>query len=366
MIEIRDLHQSYPGESGPVEVLRGIDLTVPEGSITAVVGPSGAGKTTLSHCISLLEKPTSGQILVDGRDLSHLRGRPLRSARRAIGTIFQHSALLRRITVAENVALPLRNLGVVHHEMQDRVAELLDRVGLLHKANAYPGQLSGGQKQRVGIARALALRPRILLSDESTSGLDPDTTGQILSLLADLRHDLGLSIILITHEMDVVRHVADQVASLEHGRLAEHGSLPALVADQDSTVGGQLLPIAALPLPAGFDTTLELAYRDGTVDPEWFTRLAVDHGIRLALLGGTVEARGARALGRAVVGVRAEQAPRAVAVLGGLGLSARVRPDASRPAPAVTTAPGAGDGSPDGPPSSPAGIPAEAPLAVTA
>jgi D-methionine transport system ATP-binding protein len=338
VIKIHNLHKSYTGHEGTVEVLKGIDLTVPEGAITAVVGPSGAGKTTLSHCISLLEKPTSGEILVDGKDLSHLRGRQLRSARRAIGTIFQHSALLRRITVAENVALPLRNLGVVHHEMQDRVAELLDRVGLLHKANAYPGQLSGGQKQRVGIARALALRPRILLSDESTSGLDPETTAQILDLLASLRSDLGLSIILITHEMDVVRLVADQVASLSNGTLAEYGSLPSLVADQNSAVGGQLLPIASLPLPSGFDTALEIAYRDGSVDPEWFTRLAVDHRIRLALLGGNVEARGETALGRAVVGVRKEDARRAIAALSALGLSARIRPDAGRSGAAGTAA----------------------------
>ncbi|QCU79049.1 ATP-binding cassette domain-containing protein [Citricoccus sp. SGAir0253] len=330
MIEIRNLHKSYAGHDGPVEVLKGIDLVVPEGTITAVVGPSGAGKTTLSHCISLLEKPTSGEILVDGRDLSHLRGRQLRSARRAIGTIFQHSALLRRITVAENVALPLRNLGVVQHEMEDRVAELLDRVGLLHKANAYPGQLSGGQRQRVGIARALALRPRILLSDESTSGLDPETTAQILDLLASLRSDLGLSIILITHEMDVVRHVADQVAALSDGRLSEYGSLPSLVADQDSAVGHQLLPVSALPLPPRFDLALELAYRDGAVDPEWFTRLAVDHGIRLALLGGTVEARGDIALGRAVVGIHSEQYRPAIEALDRLGIQARLRDDAAR------------------------------------
>ncbi|MGW9552413.1 methionine ABC transporter ATP-binding protein [Citricoccus zhacaiensis] len=366
MIEIRDLHQAYTGRGGTVEVLKGIDLTVPEGSITAVVGPSGAGKTTLSHCISLLEKPTRGEILVDGSDLSRLRGRQLRSARRAIGTIFQHSALLRRITVAENVALPLRNLGVVHHEMQDRVAELLDRVGLLHKADSYPGQLSGGQRQRVGIARALALRPRILLSDESTSGLDPDTTAQILALLADLRTDLGLSIILITHEMDVVRNVADQVASLSHGRLAEYGSLPSLVADQDSTVGGQLLPIAALPLPAGFDTFLDLAYRDGDVDPEWFTRVAVDHQIRLALLGGTIEARGATALGRAVVGVRSEQAQRAIGALNGLGLSARLRSDAGRSGPAGTAISAASPDRAGPPPSGATQIPAGATAGATA
>jgi len=320
MIEIRDLHKSYSTGHGTVEVLKGIDLTIEQGTITAVVGPSGAGKTTLSHCISLLEKPTSGQVLVDGRDLSALSGHALRSERRAIGTIFQHSALLRRMTVAENVALPLRNLGVVHRQMEDRVAELLERVGLLHKASAYPGQLSGGQKQRVGIARALALRPRILLSDESTSGLDPESTQQILDLLDDVRTELGLSVILITHEMDVVRHVANHVAVLSGGRVSEYGPIGALVADPASGAGRQLLPVRALPLPAGFDYALSVSYRHGPVDPEWMTRLSTGLDVRVALLGGSVEAHGDSVLGRAEIGVAGRPAAEVRAYLERLGL----------------------------------------------
>ncbi|MFT4468648.1 methionine ABC transporter ATP-binding protein [Arthrobacter sulfonylureivorans] len=359
MIEIRNLHKSYSTGQGTVEVLKGIDLTIEQGAITAVVGPSGAGKTTLSHCISLLEKPTSGQVLVDGRNLSALSGQALRSERRAIGTIFQHSALLRRMTVAENVALPLRNLGVVHREMEDRVAELLDRVGLLHKASAYPGQLSGGQKQRVGIARALALRPRILLSDESTSGLDPESTQQILDLLDDVRTEMGLSVILITHEMDVVRHVADQVAVLANGRVSEYGPIGALVADPGSGAGRQLLPVRALPLPAGFDYALSVSYRHGPVDPEWLTRLSTGLGVRVALLGGSVEAHGETVLGRAEIGVAGRPEAEVRGYLEQLGLVAD-------PGAAVSAAATASPLTPTAPPSDGAGFEANEKIGVSA
>ncbi|WP_431710935.1 methionine ABC transporter ATP-binding protein [Glutamicibacter uratoxydans] len=322
MIEIRDLHKHYDTTNGRIEVLRGIDLQVHSGSITAVVGPSGAGKSTLSHCISLLEKPSSGQIRIDGKDLSALSGKTLRAERRAIGTIFQNSALLRRLTVAENIALPLRNLGVVHHQMQDRVAELLERVGLADKANAYPGQLSGGQRQRVGIARALALRPRLLLSDESTSGLDPESTAQVLALLDSLRSDLGLAIILITHEMDVVRHIADNVAQLEHGRIAEHGAVRELIATTDSETGAKLLPLRPETLPDGFDYQLAVAYRQPHVDPTWLTRLAVEHNALVALLGGSVESHHEGTLGRVRLGVAGIEAHKAIALLDSWGLTA--------------------------------------------
>lgn len=304
MLEINDLRKTYETADGQgVEVLQGVDLTVHDGSITAVVGPSGAGKSTLSRCISLLETPTAGQIFVDGQNLAQLSGRALRSSRRAIGTIFQHSALLRRITVAENVALPLRNLGVDHAEMEARVAELLDRVSLLHKANAYPGQLSGGQAQRVGIARALALRPRILLSDEATSGLDPRSTRQILDLLRELRADLGVSVVLITHEMEAVRAAADDVAFLDGGRIVRSGGVPDIVGEGESDVARQLLPVHPAAGHVGVATTLGVALGARPVDPAWFGTLArvVDGGV--SLLGGTLEGHGTRPLGRLVIGL---------------------------------------------------------------
>jgi ABC-type polar amino acid transport system ATPase subunit len=217
MIEVTALTKRY----GSLTVLDGVDFAVQAGEIAAVVGPSGAGKSTLARCINLLEKPTSGSILVDGKDLTRLSRRELRSARRAIGTVFQSASLLQRMTAAENVALPMRYLDISHSARVTRVHELLDRVGMLHRANHYPAQLSGGQQQRIGLARGLALKPSVLLADEPTSGLDPQTTASILKLLAELRDELRVAVVLITHEMDVVRNVADSVARLHEGKIIE-------------------------------------------------------------------------------------------------------------------------------------------------
>lgn len=201
MIAIDDLHKSYRTADGRLSaVLKGLSLQVPERSITAVVGPSGAGKSTLARCISLLERPDSGSIRINGLDLSVLSGEALRRERRAIGTVFQSSALLSRRTAWENVALPLAWLGVVERDIKARVGELLESVGLSHKADAWPAQLSGGQRQRIAIARALALRPSVLLADEATSGLDPQATASVLTLLKRLRDEYQLAIVLITHE----------------------------------------------------------------------------------------------------------------------------------------------------------------------
>ncbi len=218
MIAIDDLHKSYRTADGRLSaVLKGLSLQVPERSITAVVGPSGAGKSTLARCISLLEQPDSGSIRINGQDLSALSGEALRRERRAIGTVFQSSALLSRRTAWENVALPLAWLGVVERDIKARVGELLESVGLSHKADAWPAQLSGGQRQRIGIARALALRPSVLLADEATSGLDPQATASVLALLKRLRDEYQLAIVLITHEMDAVRTAADAVAEIRDG-----------------------------------------------------------------------------------------------------------------------------------------------------
>ena len=198
MIAIDDLHKSYRTADGRLSaVLKGLSLQVPERSITAVVGPSGAGKSTLARCISLLERPDSGSIRINGQDLSALSGEALRRERRAIGTVFQSSALLSRRTAWQNVALPLAWLGVVERDIKARVGELLESVGLSHKADAWPSQLSGGQRQRIGIARALALRPSVLLADEATSGLDPQATASVLALLKRLRDEYQLAIVLI-------------------------------------------------------------------------------------------------------------------------------------------------------------------------
>ncbi|MFJ5159868.1 methionine ABC transporter ATP-binding protein [Pantoea sp. NPDC088449] len=303
MIEIDQLSKHYRAPDGRLtEVLQSINLQVPQANITAVVGPSGAGKSTLAKCISLLEQPSSGSIRVNGSDLSRLDGEALRQARRSIGTVFQSSALLQRKTAWENIALPLRYLGVVDRDITARVGELLESVGLSHKAKAYPSQLSGGQRQRIGIARALALRPTVLLADEATSGLDPEATVTILDLLKKLRDDYKLAIVLITHEMDAVRQAADAVAEIRDGQIVQYGVVKALLAQPDSALGQRLLPLAAQASDA--ELVLQLSYRtDVPVTSDWISRLSQQFGLRIDLLGAHVEQVNGLQAGRLQVGI---------------------------------------------------------------
>ncbi|ATB40916.1 methionine ABC transporter ATP-binding protein [Cystobacter fuscus] len=229
MIELREVSKVYRQEGREVAALQGVSLRVAPGEVFGVLGQSGAGKSTLIRCVNLLERPTSGEVRVEGRDMLALEPHELRQARQGIGMIFQHFNLFSSQTVAGNVAYPLEVAGWPRPRIQERVAELLQLVGLSDRAHAYPSQLSGGQKQRVGIARALAPRPKLLLSDEATSALDPETTRSVLGLLRDINRQLGLTILLITHQMDVVRDICDSVAVLERGRLVEQGKVIDLV-----------------------------------------------------------------------------------------------------------------------------------------
>ena len=225
MIEIRGLFQTYPGPQGPVEALRGIDLHIPPGEVFGIIGRSGAGKSSLVRTINLLNRPTAGAVIVNGRDLTRLSDAALRAARRDIGMVFQHFNLLHSRTVYDNAALPLELIGMSRSDIRARVQPLLELVGLTALADRYPAQISGGQKQRVGIARALASRPKVLLSDEATSALDPETTRSILDLLRQVNRQLGLTVVLITHQMQVIKQVADRVAVIEAGRIVEQGSV---------------------------------------------------------------------------------------------------------------------------------------------
>jgi ABC-type methionine transport system ATPase subunit len=299
MIEISGLTKSY----GSTTVLDGIDLRVAEAQIAAVVGPSGAGKSTLARTVNLLERPTGGTIAVNGREMTALSGRELRAARREIGTVFQSANLLRRLTAAQNVALPLRHHGVPEAQVRRRVHELLERVGMLHRANHYPSQLSGGQRQRVGIARGLALKPSLLLSDEATSGLDPDTTQSIIALLRELRDDLGVTILVITHEMDVVRGVADHVARLDHGRIVEQGPVADVVRRSDSELSRALLPLPpAVGAPVGH-RAWTVRYDGAAVSPYWISRVGRELGADVAVLSALVEEAGGAGVGRVRIGV---------------------------------------------------------------
>ncbi len=225
MIEIQAVSQRFEGPSGPVDAIRDVSISIRKGEIFGIIGRSGAGKSTLVRTLNLLNRPTSGHVILDGKDITSLNPAELRAARRQIGMIFQHFNLLSSRTVYGNIALPLELAGVSKGEIDRKVRELLKLVDLSALADRYPAQISGGQKQRVGIARALANDPKVLLSDEATSALDPETTRSILELLKRINRELGLTIVLITHQMEVIKMICDRMAVMEAGELIEHGSV---------------------------------------------------------------------------------------------------------------------------------------------
>ncbi|WP_027410053.1 methionine ABC transporter ATP-binding protein [Anoxybacteroides tepidamans] len=225
MITLEHVTKVYPTGRGNVTAVNDVSLHIREGEIFGIIGYSGAGKSSLIRLLNGLEKPTSGQVLVAGKDIGKISGKELRQARQEIGMIFQHFNLLWSRTVRENIAFPLEIAGVPKKERLKRADELIQLVGLQGRENAYPSQLSGGQKQRVGIARALANNPKVLLCDEATSALDPQTTDSILELLVDINKRLGLTIVLITHEMHVIRKICDRVAVMENGKVVEEGEV---------------------------------------------------------------------------------------------------------------------------------------------
>lgn len=327
MIQIEQLTKVFGHGTARSLVLDRLDFTVEAGEIYAVVGPSGAGKTTLAQCVSLLERPTSGSVVVNGDILSQLNEKQLRIARRRIGTIFQSDGLFSRRTAAANIALPLEYLGVTPAESRKRVSELLDRVGLADRAEHYPHQLSGGQRQRVGIARALALRPTVLLSDEATSGLDPQATSSIVELLKELRDDLDLAILFITHEMDTVLQVADSVARLDHGHIVESGRLIDLLSDPASSLGRALQPRRGHQDASAAASLWHVTYGETPVPADWLTRLAGELGTGVSLLGASIENLRGSTVGHATIAVNTVEPDRIAAALSGLGLHARLERD---------------------------------------
>ena len=225
MIELKHIVKEFNDSGRDVHAVNDVSLTIDDGDIFGIIGFSGAGKSTLVRCINLLGRPTSGEVIIDGGDITALSQKELREARKKIGMIFQHFNLMPSRTVAGNVAFPLKNSGLSKQEIKAKVKKLLDMVEIGDKEDAYPSQLSGGQKQRVAIARALANDPKILLCDEATSALDPQTTHSILELLKRLNKELGITIVVITHEMDVVKTIFNKVAVMEHGRVVETGDI---------------------------------------------------------------------------------------------------------------------------------------------
>ncbi|PYC05680.1 ABC transporter [Pseudomonas protegens] len=311
------LGKTYQGQQGPVQALHGIDLSIQRGEVFGIIGRSGAGKSSLIRTINRLEQPSSGRVLIDQVDIGDFDEDRLVALRRRIGMIFQHFNLMSAKTVWHNVELPLKVAGVPKAERERKVRELLELVGLKDKHQAYPAQLSGGQKQRVGIARALVHDPEILLCDEATSALDPETTQSILGLLKEINQRLGLTIILITHEMAVIREICDRVVVLEHGRIVEQGPVWEVFGHPQHEVSKTLLaPLQhGLPpelqsrlhsQPTAADAALVLSLRFTGVKHEEpdLAALFGALGGRVRLLQGGVERIQGHALGQLLLAVQ--------------------------------------------------------------
>ncbi len=253
MIKFSHVEKTYASPAGPVPALKGIDLEIAKGEIFGIIGLSGAGKSTLVRCINMLERPTRGQVIVDGQDMTALNDSELRAARKDIGMIFQHFNLLSSATVYDNIAFPLKLAGKSDREIKAKVEPLLKLVGLEAKADQYPSQLSGGQKQRVGIARALASEPKVLLCDEATSALDPQTTKAILELIRDINKKLQLTVVVITHEMQVIKDICDKVAVIDKGVIAEQGTVLEVFTNPQQPITKEFISVLlSNDLPAAF------------------------------------------------------------------------------------------------------------------
>ena len=307
MIEIQNLSKTFTTSDGTVEALKNITLTIPDGEIYGIIGMSGAGKSTLVRSINLLERPTEGRILIDGTDLTQLSEPELRAARRNITMIFQGFNLLMQRNCQKNVCFPMELAGVKRSEAMKRAAELLELVGLGDKRKAYPSQLSGGQQQRVAIARALATHPKILLCDEATSALDPQTTQSILSLIRDIHDKLGITVIVITHQMSVVEQICTRVAILDNGEVAEEGEVSKVFTSPRSKAAKRLVYPDGYELSvAHFDEggVLRVVFNGAkaTMAP-MIAQMAIDCGIAASILAASTKSIGDKAYGNMILGI---------------------------------------------------------------
>ena len=284
IIQIRHLSKQFDG--GAVHALEDINLDIKKGEIFGIIGLSGAGKSTLVRCMNLLERPTQGEILINNQDLTKLSERELRVMRRKIAMIFQSFNLLMQRTCLKNICFPMEIAGVPAAQAKKRAAELLELVGLSEKADAYPAQLSGGQKQRVAIARALATDPEVLLCDEATSALDPTTTASILTLLKDLNRKLGVTVIIITHQMSVIEEVCSRVAILDNGIVAEQGEVEAIFSNPSTDAARRLVypaGVSAHQYPAS-SRAVRISFNGSAVYQPLIASLAIDCGVKLSIL----------------------------------------------------------------------------------
>jgi D-methionine transport system ATP-binding protein len=326
-----------PG-GGVVSAVEDASLTVEAGAITGIIGRSGAGKSTMLRMVNGLERPTAGQVLVSGQDVGAAQGAALREIRRDVGMIFQHFNLLASRTVAGNIALPLEVAGVPRATIKTRVADLIHRVGLDAQRDRYPAELSGGQKQRVGIARALATEPKVLLSDEATSALDPETTQTVLELLKDINRELGLTILLITHEMAVVRDIASHVAVIEDGKIVEAGkTYDVFTAPKHPTTRSFLSGVTGVTLPAFIkgrlhdtrpagpcEEVVRVTFAGKHATDPMLARLTRDLGIAVNILAGAVEEIGTQPFGNLLISFDADKGQEARAYMERHGLLTEV------------------------------------------
>ncbi len=324
MIEIKHLSKTFGVSGGTVDALKDITLTIPDGEIYGIIGMSGAGKSTLVRCINMLERPTAGDILIDGKSMAELSQKELREKRRDITMIFQGFNLLMQRNCLKNVCFPLELAGVKKAEAEKRAAELLELVGLGDKFKSYPAQLSGGQQQRVAIARALATHPKILLCDEATSALDPQTTQSILSLIRDIHDRLGITVIIITHQMSVVEQICTRVAILDGGTVAEEGAVSGVFSSPKSEAAKRLV------YPEGYQNPV-MSGEDGAVirvvfnganatETPLIAKMAMEENIAASILSASTRSIGDKAYGNMLLGISGgkEQTQRALDYLGSI------------------------------------------------
>ncbi len=321
MIEIKHLSKRFATAGGDIDALKDISLTIPDGEIYGIIGMSGAGKSTLVRCINMLERPTEGEVVIDGKNIATLSQKQLREERRHITMIFQGFNLLMQRNCLKNVCFPLELAGVKKAEAEARAKELLELVGLGDKLKSYPAQLSGGQQQRVAIARALATHPKILLCDEATSALDPQTTQSILSLIRDIHDRLGITVIIITHQMSVVEQICTRVAILDNGTVAEEGAVSEVFSAPQSQAAKRLV------YPDGYDTAAAVSGDEtvirvvfngaGATQTPLIAQMAMEQNIAASILSASTRSIGDKAYGNMLLGIPGgkQQAAKAIAYL---------------------------------------------------
>ncbi len=307
MIEIKNLSKTFKTADSSLDALKNVSLTINDDDIYGIIGMSGAGKSTLVRCINMLERPTEGQILIDGIDMGSLSSKQLRDARRNITMIFQGFNLLMQRNCLKNICFPLELEGMKKEDAKKRALELLEIVGLPDKAKAYPAQLSGGQQQRIAIARALATNPKVLLCDEATSALDPNTTHSILNLIRDINKKLGITVIIITHQMSVVEETCNRVAILDNGTVVEQGEVSTVFAHPQSAAAKRLVfPDASDEIfaPASDEHRIRVVFNGAfATNTPLITKMAIDEGIAANILAASTRCIGDKVYGNMLLGI---------------------------------------------------------------